>query len=45
MFQCGFTKLTDEEACECRVYGGGLKKIEPKELSYVKCPRLAELLA
>lgn len=27
------------------VYGGGLKKIEPKELSYVKCPRLAELLA
>lgn len=31
--------------CECRVYDGGLKKIEPKELSYVKCPRLAELLA
>lgn len=30
--------------CEGRVYGGGLKKIEPKELSNVKCPYLAELL-
>lgn len=30
--------------CEGRVYGGGLKKIEPKELSNVKCSYLAELL-
>lgn len=29
--------------CEGRIYGGGLKKIEPKELSYVKCSTLAEL--
>ncbi len=29
---------------EGRVYGGGLKKIEPRELSNVKCPYLAELL-
>ena len=31
--------------CEGRIYGGGLKKIEPKELSHVKCLPLAELLA
>lgn len=29
---------------EGRVYGGGLKKIEPRELSNVRCPCLAELL-
>jgi len=29
---------------EGRIYGGGLKKIEPEELSYVKCPLLANLL-
>lgn len=29
---------------EGRVYGGGLKKIEPKELAHVECPRLAEVL-
>lgn len=35
----------DELENEGRVYGGGLKKIEPGELSNVKCPHLCELLA
>lgn len=28
-----------------RVYGGGLKKIEPRELSKVRCEKLSELIA
>ena len=39
------TKITAKDLeVEGRVYGGGLKKIEPKELSYVKCPYMADVL-
>ena len=38
------TITTKDLESEGRVYGGGLKKIEPKELSNVKCHQLAELL-
>ena len=31
--------------CESRIYGGGLKKIEPRVLSLVRCSELAKLLA
>lgn len=37
------TITADDFENEGRVYGGGLKKIEPRELSNVKCLQLAEL--
>lgn len=38
------TITRNEIECEGRVYGGGLTKIEPKELGNVRCPALLKLL-
>lgn len=38
------TITRNEIECEGRVYGGGLTKIEPKELGNVSCPALLKLL-
>jgi hypothetical protein len=34
----------DQLLGECRIYGGGLHKLEPKELANVPVPEIAELL-
>jgi hypothetical protein len=44
IWKCLNSISTDSIEGEGRVYGGGLKKIEPKELGKVKCAQLQSLL-